>query len=51
MRVKFGVGLTIGSVSPDPAVSCIQGVVFEDAYMEDPLKVQATYIACTQCAH
>lgn len=40
VHVKFGVGLTIGSVTPGPAVSCIQGVIFEDCYSEDPLKVR-----------
>ncbi len=40
--VRFGVGMTIGSVWPDPQVNCIRNVTFESIHFEYPIK--ALYI-------
>lgn len=36
--VKFGVGMTIGSVPPDDKTNCIRDVLFENIEFEDPFK-------------
>lgn len=36
--IRFGVGLTIGSVPPNGQHNCVDGVVFEDSVFEAPIK-------------
>lgn len=40
--VHFGVGLSVGSVSPNRATNCIQNILFKDAVFYNPIK--AIYI-------
>lgn len=38
VNISFGVGLTIGSVPPDPNVACIRNITFRNAVMQTPIK-------------
>ena len=40
--VRFGVGMTIGSVPPNENVNCVQNITFRNIYFHEPLK--AVYI-------
>lgn len=37
-RVKFGVGMTIGSVPPNPSVNCVRNITFDGIFFESPIK-------------
>ena len=36
--VKFGVGMTVGSVQPNQNDNCVNNVIFKNVFMENPLK-------------
>jgi len=52
IRVKYGVGMTIGSVTPDASVSCIANVTFRNVYFDEPLKgIYIKVCRCTSSMH
>jgi hypothetical protein len=42
-RVKYGVGMTIGSVPPHEQYNCIRNITFDNIEFDLPLKVAPIY--------
>lgn len=47
VHIRLGVGASVGSVPPDPAINCIRNILFERIHFDHPIK--ALYVKPNPC--